>query len=169
MTIVAFHSAHSQKGATLVVGLIMLVLITVMVTSAFTMSSGNLKSVGNMQFRQEALAAANKAIEQVLSSPFTNSPAGETIDVDIDNDGTVDYHVVFAAPACVSATRIAAATIPPSSLSLGSSFSTATSDSYQTVWDLDARVTPVSSSTYFHVHEGVRVLLSQVQYNAVCT
>jgi hypothetical protein len=171
------HSPNRQRGTTLVVGLVMLALITVMVTGAFTMSSGNLKSVGNMQLRNEAIAAGNKAIEQVVSSPFTDSPTAEAIDVDINNDGTNDYEVSFAKPVCVSATKIAGATIPPSSLALGSSFTTSTSDSYQTVWDLDAQVqeldpssgSVVSGSTFVHVHEGVRVLLSQVQYNAVCT
>jgi hypothetical protein len=162
-------SISRQRGATLVVGLIMLALITVMVTSAFTLSSTDLKSVGNMQFRGEAVAAANKAIEQVVSSPFTNSPATESIDVDIDNDGNNDYEVEFALPACVSATRVPAATIPPSSLSLGTGFSTATSDSFQTIWDLDATVSHLASGTSVRVHQGVRVLLSQVQYNAVCT
>jgi len=94
-----------QRGATLVVGLIMLVLITLLVTSAFTLSASNLKSVGNMQTRDEAIAAGNKAIEQVLSSPFTNSPAAETIEVDIDNDSTTDYLVEFAEPTCIGATN----------------------------------------------------------------
>ena len=52
-------SRHSQRGITLFVGLIMLVLITLMVTSAFTLSTSNLKSVGNMQARDEAIAAAD--------------------------------------------------------------------------------------------------------------
>jgi hypothetical protein len=122
-----------------------------------------------MQSRDEAIAAANKAIEQVLSSPFTNAPASETIDVDIDNDGIVDYHVAFTAPACVSASRIAGTTVPPSSLSLGSPFMTGTSDFYETVWDLDADVAHLASSTAVRVHQGVRVLLSEVQYNLVCS
>lgn len=151
------------------IGLIMLALITVMVTSAFTMSSGNIQAVGNMQFRNEAIAAANKALEQVISSPFTDSPSADAIDVDIDNDGNTDYEVSFAAPTCVSATKIPGTSAPPSSLSLGTGFATSTSDSYQTVWDIDAEVFPKSSSTSFHVREGVRVLLTQVQYSAVCS
>src|SRR5688572_26041587 len=93
-------SVDRQRGATLVVGLIMLVLITLLVTSAFTLSNTNSKSVGNMQIRNEAVAAANKAIEQVVSSPFTAAPAAEAIDVDLNNDGTTDYTVAFAAPTC---------------------------------------------------------------------
>src|SRR5687767_1480773 len=103
---------NAQRGATLVIGLIMLVVITLLVTSAFTLSSSNLKSVGNMQNRNESIAAANKAVEQVLSSPFTAAPAAESIDVDIDNDGDQDYRVDFAAPVCVSAS-VLAGTIAP--------------------------------------------------------
>ena len=158
-----------QRGATLVVGLIMLTLITLLVTSSFTLSTTSLQSVGNMQNRDEAISAANKAIEQVIDSPFTAAPAGEAVDVDIDNDGASDYTVVFNAPTCVSAEQIAAATVPPSSLSLGSFFSSAVSNYYQTVWDLDANVVHIPSGTSVRVREGVRVLLSQLEYDAVCS
>ena len=59
---------RAQRGVTLIIGLIMLVLITLMVTTAFMLSNTNLKAVGNMQFRDEAIAAANVATEDVLSS-----------------------------------------------------------------------------------------------------
>jgi len=164
-------SPHSmQRGATLVVSLIMLVLISLLVTSAFTMSSTNLKSVGNMQNRNEAIAAGNKAIEQVLSSPFMNAPSAESIDVDIDNNGTTDYQVAFAAPTCISASRLASTVAPPSSITLGPAFAVATSDFYETVWDLDASVSdPSGSGASARMRQGVRVLLSQIQYNAVCS
>ena len=164
----SLHS--SQRGATLVVSLIMLVLISMLVTGAFTMSSTNLKSVGNMQHRNEAIAAGNKAIEQVLSSPFTNAPTAESIEVDIDNNGSTDYRVDFAAPTCVSASRLASTVAPPSSITLGPAFAVATSDFYETVWDLDANVSdPSGSGAAARLRQGVRVLLSQVQYNAVCS
>ena len=90
MNISTVSQRAAQRGATLVVGLIMLVLITVMVTSAFTLSSSNLKSVGNMQARDEAIAAGNRAIEQISASPFTDDPVAEEINVDIDTDGAPD-------------------------------------------------------------------------------
>ena len=55
-----------QEGATLVVGLIVLVTITLLMVSAFSLSGGNLKAVSNMQYRNEAIAAANMGIEQSL-------------------------------------------------------------------------------------------------------
>jgi type 1 fimbria pilin len=160
---------RTQNGAALVVSLILLTLITVMVASAFTASSVNTRAVGNMQYRGEAVAAANEAIERVLHSPFTVSPASETIGVDIDNNGSEDYDVSFAPPTCIAATKISTASAPPSSLSLGTSFALAGSTFYKTVWDLDATVTHAATGTSVRVRQGVRVLLTQAQYNTVCT
>lgn len=163
-------SAAAQRGATLIVGLIMLLLITLMVSSAFTLSMSGLQSVGNMQTRDEAVAAGNKAIEQVVGSPFTAAPASETINVDLNNDGLTDYVVAINTPICVSATLVAGTTVAPSSVSLGSAFATSTSNLYETVWDLDANVTdPNRSGAAVRVHQGVRVLLTQTQYNSVCS
>jgi hypothetical protein len=152
----------------LVVGLIMLVLITLMLTTAFTLSSTNLKSVGNMQFRNEAVAAGNIAIERVLGSPFAAAPSAEEILVDTNNDGTNDYTVSIATPVCVRASVAA----PPvlSSVTLPTM---STSYTWNTVWDIDATVTPTSdnpgaSGTSVHVRSGVRVLLSQIDKDAVC-
>jgi hypothetical protein len=163
-----FASTHAQRGATLVVGLIMLVLITLLVTSAFTLSNTNVKSVGNNQIRNEAVAAANKAIEQVLSSPFSDAPAAESIDIDLNNDSTTDYTVDFAAPVCVSATVISGSSAPPSSITLGSMFAVGTPNYYHTIWDLDANVVDAASGATMRVRQGVRVLLNQAQFDAVC-
>jgi Tfp pilus assembly protein PilX len=157
-----------ERGSALIVSLVMLVLITAMLASSFTLSSTNLKSVANTQLRNEVVAAANAAIEQVISSPFTNAPAAESVDVDINNDGTVDYTVNFGVPRCVSASTIAPTSLPVSSLSLGSSFASTVSSYYETTWDLDATVVDNVSGASAHVHQGVRVLLTQAQYTAVC-
>lgn len=64
-----------QQGATLVVVLIMLVILTLFGISAINLSNANLKVIGNMQARKQTEAAAMQAAEQVMSSmaPF-NSP-----------------------------------------------------------------------------------------------
>jgi Tfp pilus assembly protein PilX len=160
----ALASRRSQQGATLVVGLIMLVLITLVVTSAFTLSSGNLKAVSNMQFRNEAIAAANKAIEQVIGSSFTKAPAGEEIIVDIDNDpATPNYVVDIAAPTCIRASVALAAV--QSSLKLPAM---SNQSHWNTVWDIDATVTDEVSGASSRIRQGVRVLLTQSQKKAVC-
>ena len=162
------HS-RAQRGATLVVGLIMLVLITLMVTTAFTLSTTNLKSVGNMQLRNEAISAGNIAIEKVIASSFTDAPAAEEILVDINNDGVNDYRISIATPVCVRASLAALPVL--SSLTLGVSMSTASA--WDTVWDVVATVTPTSdnpgaSGTSVQVRSGVRAKLSDAERNAVC-
>ena len=161
--------ASSERGAVLIVALMMLVLLSVLVASSFTLSSTNLKSVSNTQLRNEAIAAANAAIEQVMSSSFTDAPAPESINIDLNNDGTTDYTVQLSAPVCVSASAITTTALPPSSVTLPTAFTSANSTYFETVWDLDATVTDAASGASAHVHQGVRVLLPQIQYNAVCT
>lgn len=157
---------RSQRGVTLVIGLILLVLITLVVTSAFSLSTANLRSIGNMQVRDEAIAAANIALEMEVSSPFTNAP-GPIVDrrVDIDNDGSNDYRVDIGTPVCVRASQAIADSL--SSVTLGSSMSS--SPYWNTVWEFDALVTDLKGSgATARVHEGVRVLLTQAQKNIVC-
>jgi hypothetical protein len=134
----------------------------------FTLASTNLKSVANTQLHDEAVAAANAAIQQVISSPFTNAPAAQAVQVDLNNDGVTDYTVQFLTPVCVSAVSQSATSTPPSSLSLPPAFNGVGATYYDTVWDLDAQVTDVASGASARVHQGVRVLLDQIQYATVC-
>ncbi|MDQ1315220.1 MAG: hypothetical protein QG662_1329 [Pseudomonadota bacterium] len=170
-------SMRAQRGATLIVGLILLVLITLMVSTAFLMSAGNLKAVANMQFRGEAIAAANRAIEQVLASPFTEAPVAEEIQVDINSDGAADYTVwigdaagapVFdpplRKPTCVGATKALPAL--SSSVTLPVTFSS--DDYWNTVWDIDAGVRDPISGASIRVRQGIRKLLSKAEKNALC-
>src|SRR5690606_16838175 len=108
----------------------------------------------------------NRAIEQVLASPFTDDPekAKQTISVDIDNDDKDDYTVEIAAPACVRATI--AAPSASSSITLGAAMST--SSFWNTVWDIDAVVNDTVTGASVRIRQGVRVLLSRTQKEAVC-
>lgn len=71
---------HKQRGAVLLVALIMLVLLTLFAVSALNTSTTNLKMTGNMQARSEATNAAQDAIESVISTPlFASNPANAVI------------------------------------------------------------------------------------------
>jgi len=157
-------SKHSQRGMTLLVGMIMLVLITLMVTTAFTMSTFNLKSVGNMQAHDQAIAAANVALEQVLSSPFTTSPQAESINVDNNNDGITDYVVAIAIPVCVRASIDTSASKTDTD---NPSLSTFTQ--WSTIWDVQAVVTDANTGANTTVSAGMRVSLRQAEKDRVCT
>ncbi|WP_420475719.1 hypothetical protein [Noviherbaspirillum sp. ST9] len=159
-----------QRGATLVVGLIMLALITLTVTTALTLNSTNLKSVGNMQVRNEAIAAANNAIEQVISGPFAVTPSSTQISIDIDNDDAADYIVDVNVPTCLY--NVSETT------SAGTGFYTdvetpgfeSAPPTFNTLWDIQAVVRDArSSTTIVTVHQGVRrSQLPQLQTSASC-
>ena len=76
-----------QEGATLLVGLIMLILLTLMAISSFNLGKGNLQIVSNMQFRNETVRTAEKAVEIAISTPTgvslatTTSTAGFNVSV----------------------------------------------------------------------------------------
>ena len=158
----------AQRGATLVVSLILLTLMTLMVTTAFTLTTSNLKSVSNMRFRNEAIAAANIAIEQKIGSlcpsPCTTAPAADSINVDINRDNTTDYTVTINSPTCVKASLSTNGS--RSSVSLGSGMSSG--DYWNTVWDIDATVIDPLSGASIKIRSGTRLLLSQTQKNTVC-
>lgn len=155
------HAAR-QRGMVLVIGLIMLLLMTLMVSTAFTLSSVNLESVGNVQWRNNAEAAANVALEQVTSSAFTTAPQAQQISVDLDRDGTAEYTANVAAPVCVKASLASSAA--PSSITLtGMSNST-----WNTIWNLESTVNDALTGASVRVRSGVRILLSDSRKNLVC-
>ena len=102
---------NSERGATLVMVMIFLVLMSFFATSAFNSTNGNLRIVGNAQYRQEAIAAAQAAIEKTLSSAlFSTSPdsvAASPFPIDIDGDGNTNYSVTLTPqPKCYRAKTI---------------------------------------------------------------
>ena len=152
-----------QRGATLVVGLIMLVAITLLMISAFSLSGGNLKAVGNMQFRNEAIAAANMAIEQTININFAaidpaNYPA--TIDIDIDQNDTTDYMVTIKAPLCLKATL---APVNVDSLSGVNSNVTNPSD-YLTLWEIEATAQNQATGASVVAKQGISKQLTLSEY-----
>lgn len=160
-----------QRGVTLIIGMIMLVLITVMVISAYSLSSTNFKAVGNMQFRNESIAAANKAIEQVIGTNFATGfitvPDQQSITYDNNNDTSPDYTVTVDKPECVQAsvTSGGLGTGQFSSVDL-EGFNVGTN--YTALFDIKATVTDAVSGTAVVVRQGVRTQITSVQRDAVC-
>jgi Tfp pilus assembly protein PilX len=152
-----------QRGTALVVSLIMLTLITILVITALNLGAGNFRAVTNAQFRDEAIAAANLAIQSRISSTFLDPPATTTDEVDIDDDGTPDY-VVQVTPTCISAS--VAETADPSSAALPPAMSLAST--WNTVWDIAAVVTDDTTGASVVVHAGTRVLLGQTDKDIAC-
>jgi Tfp pilus assembly protein PilX len=112
-----------QRGMTLLVALIMLVLMTLFAVSNFKMGNSSLQIVGNMQQRAQAASAAQSTIEEVISSTqFTTTPAaalsspcGGTANTrcfGVNGASTNDITVTLTpAPACISSQTIQNATL----------------------------------------------------------
>ena len=115
-------SLQRQRGMTLLVALIILVMITLLAVSAYRVSNTNLRLVGSMQGRQEGVSAAQAVIEQVLSSiQFTRTPAGVAAQywgIDINGDAKDDFDVKLSpAPKCLrTAPVVLGAKIAPADL-----------------------------------------------------
>jgi hypothetical protein len=179
---------RAQGGATLVIALIMLVVITLLAVSALSTTNMNLKVVGNMQSRGEALHAAQQAIETVISTPqFIANPANavlnpcgaaNTLCTDLNGDGTPEYITrLIPAPSCVSVKAIKTSELNLSSAEdLGCSagqaqqFGVASGDSLcaNTIWEITAETSSTFSRTKVTVTQGVAVRVSAVDAEALC-
>lgn len=108
-----------QAGTTLVIGMIVLVLMTLLAVTSFNIGRGEFQVISNMQFQNEAAAAAEMGLEEVVSNlNFTTSPTNvfatpctgsNTICYDTNGDGHSDVTVTIksrasaAGPSCVYA------------------------------------------------------------------
>lgn len=64
-----------QRGITLILSLIMLVLLTIMALASFNIGKGSLQVIENAQQQGQALNAAQTMVNQVISSPtFADAP-----------------------------------------------------------------------------------------------
>jgi len=124
--------SQAQRGSTLLVVMIFLLLFGIMAASSFRGSLTSAKAIGNMQWRNEAIAAANDAIDRLLSTAdfATNTAATTTavntapFQVDINGDGVNDIAVNLpvvtqdgvarAGPRCSRATPIPSTALDPS-------------------------------------------------------
>lgn len=98
--------ARRQRGATLLVTLIMLVVLTLFAVTGFNLSSVNLKIVGNFYQQKLTEAQVQQAIEQVMSTVniFT-APAATCLPSGIAPSGTPlacasTADVLIERPAC---------------------------------------------------------------------
>ena len=131
---------RSQSGATLVVSLIMLVVLTMFAVSAINLSSVNLKIVGNMQVQKQMEYAAQDAIEQMLSSAsyYNLTPIARTFT-------SSGFTVSVAVPVCIRS-------VPATGYSATSNISPEDDD-----WELVASVTDALTGAGVVVHQGFRL------------
>ena len=184
-------SSRRQRGATLLVALIMLVLLTMFAISSLNTSNSNLRVVGNMQAKAEATNVAQEAIETTLSTTqFISNPtnavlnpcgAANTLCTDINSDGTNDYTTVLSpAPKCVTVKPIKNAQLNLTNVEdLGCSAGQAqqfgvsgavAGDSLcsNTVWEINAVTTGAGSGATVTLTQGVGVRISTDDAGSSC-
>ena len=156
---------RKQRGVvTIFVSMILLLLITLLVITAYSLSTTNLRAVGNVQAREEALAAANSVIEGIIPLAFWEITTAQTDQpVDLNMDGVTDYLVDLEKPRCVRATQVASTT--SASVTLPGMTSIA---AWKTVWELDATATEATTGTRVRVLQGVRKILSTTLKETLC-
>ena len=161
-----FSTMQRQRGVvTIFVSMILLVLITLLVVTAYSLSVTNLQAVGNVQARQEGLAAANVLIERTIDSDLWTIGAPGLVDqeVDLNGDGNADFLVSLAQPTCVRA--------DPASEDVNVSEKLSNMGAvafWNTVWELDATATEATTGTRVRVVQGVRLMLRTALKNTYC-
>jgi Tfp pilus assembly protein PilX len=174
---------HRQRGSTLVIALILLVLLTLFATSSLNTAKTNLTVVGNMQASNEATNISAQVVESVVSTPqFISTPtnaiispcgAPNTVCTDINGDGATDYTTTLTpAPTCIKVQPIKNTDLNLSnSEDLGCAagqqqqFGVAGSSSgdslcSNTVWEINAQTVGATSGASATVVQGVGVRVS---------
>jgi Tfp pilus assembly protein PilX len=134
---------RSQQGIVLILSLIMLMVLTLIAVSAIRLSTVNLRSVANAQSRTEAMSTAQRTVDLILSSNFTDNIAGTAQTLTV-SEGGKNYSVVVARPCLVR-------TVPVQNISLDVSkaddkkcldtLSNPYSACADTIWQLQATAT----------------------------
>jgi hypothetical protein len=121
----------AQRGSTLLVAMIFLLIFGIMAAATFRGSMTSVQAIGNMQWRNEAIGAANDAIDRLLSTAdFATNTAVVTqgvnaapFQLDANGDGVNDISVTFpvvtldgvarAGPRCLRAAPIPSVKLDP--------------------------------------------------------
>jgi Tfp pilus assembly protein PilX len=182
---------RAERGFTMLVGLIMLILMTLFAVSTFQLGKGSLQVVGNMQQRNQALSAAQGTIDEVVSSiNFTTKPADaitapcagkNTRCFDTNGSGRNDIVVTLTPPpACIKAKTIKNAVLKLSNpddigcaLGAGQTMGivgSVTGDSLcsDSLWDLRAVAADTDTGANASVTQGVAVRVSTDTIGLTC-
>lgn len=105
-----------QRGMTLIVALVMLVMITLLAMSTFNLGKSSIQVVNNMQNRDEGIAASRRVLDEAMSNTrFFETPEDALAAPcsnsnqrchDVNGDGKADIVTTLSKPSCVKARSI---------------------------------------------------------------
>ncbi len=177
---IRLHKPARQRGMTLIMAMIMLVVLTLLALTSFNLGKSNLQIVSNMQQRDAAVAAAHEVLEQTISntrffeSPdaVMTNPCGDPNSscVDVNGDGTADVKVTLTPkPACVKVAPIKVDKLDlkaqddrDCSVNESQTFgvagaATGDSECSNSTWDIHAVATDMVNNSTVEVVQGVSV------------
>jgi len=178
-----------QAGTALIVAIVFLLLLSTLALTGLRSSTTNVQIVGNMQARQEVIAAAQMLIEQTVSTDeFARNPQGvfaaARVVTDFNGDGEPDATAVLAqAPVCLRARSVALADLDPTNPVDAPCFASAAltnpgllpgggapagSLCADTEWQIVARATDNRTGATMTLNQGVTVRTAVVGLNTVC-
>jgi hypothetical protein len=183
----SFHSRH--RGASLIVAIVFLLLLSTIALTGLRASTTNVQITGNMQARQEAQAAAQMLIEQLVSTDeFARNPQGvygaANVVTDVNGDGFADSTAVLTqAPVCLRARSVALTDLDPDNPIDAPCFASAAltnpglipaaggaagSLCADTEWQLVSRATDNRTGATVTVSQGVTVRTAVIGLNTIC-
>jgi Tfp pilus assembly protein PilX len=134
------NQCRRQSGATLIVALIMLVMMTILAVSAINLSTINLRIVGNMQSQKAMDAAAQDAIEQVMSNyTLFTSPAATVVATPMGNVNVAQI-ICTSSNVAKGYTAVVTGVIPQDN-----------------IWEIKASITDSVTGAKTTLHEGVAI------------
>jgi Tfp pilus assembly protein PilX len=160
----ATRRSARQRGATLLVALIMLVLLTLFAVSAIRTGNIGLKIVGNQQTQKSMEASAQQAIEQVLSNlgnfdPATVVAPTATVAQRICVNGSPP--VITSSPSTTACTSGTPVDISPARCisSTRSQYDSLTQPmaTFDNVWEFTATVTDSLTGAKAVYHQGIKM------------
>lgn len=142
--------SRRQRGTTLLIALIFLVILTLFAVSGMNTGVINLRTANNAQLILEAEFAAQQQIEALMSSVagFMTVAAVPQANVDVNGDSVTDYVVTTQPPRCLS-------TVPAP----GYSYEFAGSAPKDTVWEIVAVATDSVFGATSTLRQGVKIRL----------
>ena len=164
---------YRQRGATLIISLIMLVLLTLFAVTSFNLGKSSLQTVGNMQHRNQAMAAAQETMEliisrkQLISTPTSVLPAassncpGGGVDntrcIDSNQDGVIDVTVTITPTPVCTKTEI----IPNNRFDFPhkclSGAANGRSYCYDMIWEVTVSAVDATTQAQYSVTQGMAV------------
>lgn len=183
---------NRQSGTTLLVAMIMLVLITLLVINSVNLGSGSVQTVSNMQFRNQATAAAEEALQDVISNKrffetpstvFTTACNGSynAKCIDSNSDGVTDVTVTLTPdPTCVQARVMTNAELdmtseddvncatPPAQEAFGMGAPTNNSECARSMWEIRAQASDAVTQANVVATQGVSVTVPKNSVDTSC-